>query len=326
MSERWPVVAIDIGGTKIAGGVVLPGGGVRLARQVPTEAWAGGESVLARAIALAQELRHAALTTPTAGLATQPAAVGIGAAGGVDPESGRIVFATSALPGWQGIALRDRMASALDLPTFADNDGNVMALGEAAHGAGRGYQHVVGLTVGTGVGGGIVLEGRVFHGAWGGAGRIGHLIVAAEGPRPCYCGGQGCLEAYASAPAMLEDFLATVGHGQAGQELGPDIARMDVRELARLAAAGHEAAAAVIDRGARYLGAGIATLLNLLNPAVVVLGGGVVQIGDVYLDAVRQAAAAHALPTVRETPILPAQLGTAANLVGAAVLAWQGLE
>src|SRR5450759_973427 len=135
MAQCSPVLAIDIGGSKIAGGLVMPGGQVMLARQVPTAAEMGGSAVLDRAIALARSIRAAAVAV---GQDCVPTAAGIGTAGDVHPQTGVITFATSSLPDWQGIPVRERVAAALDLPVFVDNDGNVMALGEAAFGAGRG--------------------------------------------------------------------------------------------------------------------------------------------------------------------------------------------
>jgi glucokinase len=314
------VLVLDIGGTKIAGALVAPGGQIRLARAVPSGAQDGSEAVLGRAIALAQAIQKEALDAGW----PAPRAAGVGSAGDIDPGTGRVRFATTAIPGWTGLPLRERIAAALSLPTFVDNDGNVMALGETLHGAGRGSRHVIGLTVGTGIGGGLILNGRIYHGADGIAGAVGHIIVECREPRPCACGGSGCLEAYASGPAIAGDFLRRLGADEPAQ-LGLAPERLGVRELAGLARQGHPAAQAAIRQGAAYLGAGIASLLNLLNPQVVVIGGGVAQIGESYLAEVRRAAQGRAKRSVAGAAILPAALGTDANLVGAAEFAWQSL-
>lgn len=318
-----PALAIDIGGTKIAGGLVSPDGQIALLRHLPTEAQQGGEVLIRRVIALAETLRQAASTD---GL--EPVAIGLGTAGFVHPHSGVVTFATAALPGWQGMPVRQRVEQALELPTFVDNDVHVMALGEAVFGAGRGYRHLIGLTVGTGVGGGVVIDGRLYHGAWGSAGAAGHLIIDYQGRRQCPCGRYGCLEAYAAAPVIIADFVRTVGKGyiRRRRELGLEPGLIGVKEIAALAQAGQPEALGAIRRGAEFLGVGIAAMINLLNPELVVIGGGVAQIGELYFDSIRQVVRERALPHVAETPILPALLGAQANLVGAAELAWQGLE
>jgi glucokinase len=316
-----PALAIDIGGTKIAGGLVNPGGQIALLRHLPTEAQQGGEALIRRVIALAETLRQ---TASTEGL--EPVAIGLGTAGFVHPQTGVVTFATAALPGWQGMPVRQRVEQALGLPTFVDNDVHVMALGEAVFGAGRGHRHLIGLTVGTGVGGGVVINGRLYHGAWGSAGAAGHLIIDYQGRRQCPCGRYGCLEAYAAAPVIIADFVRRVGKGFIRREMGLEPGLIGVKEIAALAQAGQPEAQTAIRRGAGFLGVGIATLVNLLNPELVVIGGGVAQIGELYFARVRQVVRERALPHVAGTPILPALLGPQANLVGAAELAWQGLD
>jgi glucokinase len=315
-----PALAIDIGGTKIAAGLVTPDGQIAFLRHLPTEAQQGGEALIGRVIALAETLRHAARTE---GLA--PVAIGLGTAGFVHPKTGAVAFATAALPGWQGMPVRQRVEQALELPTYVDNDVHVMALGEAVFGAGRGYRHLIGLTVGTGVGGGVVVDGRLYRGAWGSAGAAGHLIIDYQGRRQCPCGRYGCLEAYAAAPVIIADFIRRVGKGFIRRELGLEPGLIGVKEIAAMAQTGQPEARTAIRRGAGFLGVGIATLVNLLDPELVVIGGGVAQIGDLYFTKVRQVVRERALPHVAETPILPALLGPQANLVGAAQLAWQGL-
>jgi glucokinase len=305
---RDPVLVLDVGGTKIACGIALPDGQVASIQTEPTRALEGGDAVLQRAIALAQSVRRASRIAP--------AAIGIGTAGDVDPETGAISYATATIPHWLGLPMRARVQAALALATFADNDGNVMTLGEAIFGAGRGHRTIVGITVGTGVGGGIVMEGRIYRGARGFAGRIGHLIVDYENRQPCTCGGTGCLEAYAAAKPLIAEFA---------RRAGTNVEPIGVKEIAEFAAAGNKVARQVIQRGASFLGVGIASLVNLLNPEMVIVGGGVAQIGETYFAEVRRVVCARAQPSVSDTPVVPAQLGTQANLIGAAELAWQGM-
>ena len=312
-----PVLAIDIGGTKLASGVVSPDGAVHYARTVPTPAREGGEAVMQRVIALAQEVRQAAGAEP--GL--RPAAVGLGTGGLVVLAEGAISYATAAIPGWGGMPVKARLAAALGLPVEVENDGNAMALGEANFGAGRGYPLVVGITVGTGIGGGITLDGRIFHGAHGLSNNIGHMVIQMNG-RLCPCGRRGCLEAYASAPAMVADFTRRVGKRHLPENYGLKTGRFGVKEIAQFAAGGDPSAIAALQTGAEYLGVGIASLIDLLDPDIVIVGGGAAQSGELYFDRLRSAAAGQVLPGTAQVPIVPAQLKTWANLVGAACIVW----
>lgn len=322
MTQRpGPILAIDIGGTKIAAAVVAPDGQLSYLRHLPTEAQQGAEALIGRVIALIEELRQAAAEAGD----PAPLAVGLGTAGFIHPQTGAVAFATAALPGWQGMPVRQRVAQAVGLPVFVDNDAHMMALGEAAFGAGRGYTHLIGLTVGTGIGGGVIIDGRIYYGAEGAAGAAGHIIVDYQRRRRCPCGNYGCLEAYAAAPSIVADFVRAVGKNFIRRELGLEPENVGVKEIAALLQAGHPDAWYPIWRAAGFLGLGIATLLNLFNPELVVIGGGVAQIGERYLNEVRRVVYESALPNVAGTPILPAVLGPQANLVGAAELAWQGL-
>ena len=315
------VVAIDIGGTKIAGGLVTADGQIHALRRVPTEAHQGGEDVMRRVNLLVGELIAEGKRTSAA---LSPVAIGVGTAGWVEPKSGVITFATSALPGWKGMPIKERLQVAHSLPTFVDNDADVMALGEAVFGAGRGQRYVLGLTAGTGIGGGIVINGKIYHGAHGYAGAMGHIIIDYRSTRQCPCGRFGCLEAYASTPGLVEEFIQVVGREYL-HERGLDPTGIGIKEIADLAKGGDDQAWQIIQNGAEYLGTGIATLVNLFNPDVVIIGGGAANIGAPYFEKIRQVASTHALPTVAGTPILPALLGTKANLVGAAWFAFQGL-
>ena len=321
MKTSQSIVTIDIGGTKIAGGLVTSDGQIHCLRHIHTEAQQGGEDVMRRVKLMVEEL---VAEGNRIGASLRPVAIGVGTAGEVEPNSGIISFATSALPGWKGMHVKERLQTTLGLPTFVDNDANVMALGETAFGAGRGQRYVLGLTVGTGVGGGIVIDGRIYHGAHGYAGAMGHIIIDYRSSRQCPCGRFGCMEAYASTPGLVEEFIQVVGQEYL-IERGLNPEGIGIKEIADMAKAGNAEAWQVIQNGAVYLGTGIATLLNLFNPDMVVIGGGVANIGATYFEKVRQVASTRSLPTVADTLILPARLGAQANLVGAACLAYQEL-
>ncbi len=299
-------LGIDIGGTKIAAALVDDAGVPHRWRSIPTLPHEGAERVLQRVITLAREVMAEG--------PARPAAIGVGTGGQVDPATGDVVFATDLLPGWTGLPLTRRLRDALGLPVWADNDVNVMALGEATHGAGRDVRYGLYVAVGTGIGGGWVLDGQLYHGRTGLAGAVGHVKVERDG-RPCTCGGRGCVEQYASGPAIAERYrrlrgLAEVPTGRdvvAAMEAGDVLARFAVQE------AGH------------WLGFALASLANAMDPDAIVIGGGVAQAGEPFFDAIRAALEAYALPTARTTPIIPAALGPRAGVIGAAVLARLGL-
>ncbi len=307
---REPVVVIDIGGTKIAGAIAFPDGHIAHHQTRPTLGDGGGDGIMRRVIELAQTL--------VAASQVKPAAIGVATGGDVDNETGAIVYATATIPGWQGMPVRARLEATLGLRAYVDNDGNAMALGEAIYGAGRGAAQGIGVVVGTGIGGGIVLDRKIYRGAHGFAGRLGHIIVDYSAQQPCTCGAAGCLEAYAASLALIAEYKKHSG----AQTLAPEFG---VKEIAQLAESGDAIAAQVIRRGAFFLGIGIASLLNLLNPDVVIVGGGVAQIGDRYFAEIRRVTRERAQGSVRDTPIVPATLGPQANLIGAAELAWQGI-
>jgi glucokinase len=320
MASDAPVIAIDIGGTKIAAALVTPDGRTHALVSLRTEAKEGGEAVMERVQRLVGELIQTGND-----LGIPSAVVGVGTAGQVAFGNGVITFATSALPGWMGMPVKDRLEQAIGLPVFVENDANVMALGESVFGAGRGCRHMIGLTVGTGVGGGIIIDGRIYHGAHGIAGGIGHIHIDYRGERQCPCGRYGCMEAYASTEGIVREYLQAAAP-EVIQTLGIAPDQLGVKQIADRAYAGDADAWEAILRGAEFLGVGITTLINLFDPEVVVVGGGIANLGDPYFDRVRKVVRESVLPSLADTPIIPAQLGDQANLVGAACIAWQGLE
>lgn len=318
--RRNPILAVDIGGTKMAAAVVTPDLKVSHFCSEATKAHEGGEAIMERIILLAHKVLELAKKSD----GPIPSAIGVATAGDVDQESGSISYSTNTLPGWKGIRIRDRLEEALRYPAYVDNDGNVMALAETIWGAGRGHESVLSFTVGTGVGGGIVIDRKIYRGSSGFAGRLGHIVVDESARRPCSCGMWGCLEACASASGILARFRS-LSSNFGSTELDAAAPEVDLQEIARLATNGDTLALSVIDEAAMYLGLGIASLLTVLNPEMVVVGGGVAQIGEIYFKRVRDTVKDRAVPPLKETPVLPALLGAEVNLIGAAELAWQGL-
>ncbi|MDG4768343.1 ROK family protein [Solwaraspora sp. WMMD406] len=295
-------IGVDIGGTKIAAALVGVDGAVGPLRRVPTPAADGAAAVLAAAVDLASQARRDAAGTPVA--------CGVGTAGTVDP-AGRITHATDTLPGWRGTDVRAAFTAALGLRVVVSNDVHAMAAGEARRGAAADARDALVVAVGTGIGGAIVVGGEVVAGRHGYAGSVGHLPAARHLGRRCGCGAIDHVEAYAAGPAIAAEYAA-----RTGRDTAPPL-----EEVAAAAAAGDPVAVEVIDLAARVLGAGLATAANLLDPEVVVLGGGVVGLGDRFVAGVGAALHTAALPGIDQLPLRTARLGNAAVLVGAALLA-----
>ncbi len=313
------MAGIDLGGTKIYAALADLEGRVINELKVPTPAREGYEAVIRRLAAAVGQLQE------EAGLPGPPLALGVGAPGPLDPAAG-VVYQAPNL-GWRDVPLKADLERLLGVPVYLDNDANLAALGEHRYGAGRGAAHMVYITVSTGVGGGLVLGGRLYRGATGGAGEVGHLVVDPRGPR-CGCGSYGCLEALASGTAMAREArrLVAAGRGRAILEAaGGDPASITSEAVARAAAAGDEEARAIIAAAGRALGIGMAGILNLLNPAVVVLGGGAMRAGTLFWEAMEEELARRALEASRRAArIVPAALGERSGVLGALALAAGG--
>lgn len=238
-------------------------------------------------------------------------AVGLGSPGAIDPATGALVDRTAHLPHWRNEPLRDRLIERFGAPAAVDNDANCAALAEHTLGAARGARVSLTVTLGTGVGCGIVVDGRVQHGARGGAGEIGHLPLG-SGEVACTCGIENCVEPEMSGSGLVERAR------RAGLEV------VDAASVFALAAGGESRARDLIAHMTDRLGAALATAINLLDPDVVVIGGGVAKAGEALLEPVRRAAQRYTLPSHRRgLRIVPAELGERAGVVGAGLLAWQ---
>lgn len=295
-----PVLAVDLGGTKITAAIAHPNGELAGHRTIPTGAHRGPEAILSDLGALLEELRS---DTPDARL------IGIGSAGVVDPENGSILSATEAIPGWTGTPLAARLTERLGLPAHALNDVHAHALGEARHGSGTGRSSMLLVAVGTGVGGGFVQDGQVLVGNRAVAGHVGHIPVPEAAGLPCTCGRTGHLEALASGPATRAAYQRAGGALTDAQ---------DTREVVRRAEAGEQLAREVVTSGARAVGRSIGALLNVLDPEIVVLSGGMAGAGELWWQAVREGVGLEAMDRVATTEVVPAAAGADAALLGAA--------
>ncbi|MBN9605667.1 MAG: ROK family protein [Actinomycetales bacterium] len=294
------VVGVDIGGTKIAA-AVLDADPARVAR-VPTP---GSPAAIVAAVA---SVIHDVAEEAEIG------AVGVGSAGAFDPQ-GRVASATDLLPGWSGTPLATLLAETVDAPVVAVNDVHAAAVAEARRGAAVGVSSAIVVAIGTGIGGAVVLDGRVLTGVRGLAGSIGHLTVPGSGRR-CSCGAVGHVEAIASGPAMESEYLRRVGG-----ELP-----LRFEEIARLAETGDAEAADVIQESAAMLGTALASAAALVDPEMIVVGGGVSAVGSRLLDPLIGGFRSAALPEQRAVRVVGAAFGASATTVGAALLARDALE
>jgi glucokinase len=223
------------------------------------------------------------------------------------------------LPGWFRVPLIDHLQEALALPVVLENDANAAALGEFRYGAGKGARSIVYLTVSTGIGGGIILEGKIWHGLKDAAGEIGHMTVCPDGPL-CGCGNRGCLEAMASGTSIARRAREAVA---AGRQTGlSEIPALTSADVVRLAQAGDVVAREVWDSAVTYLGIGVAAVITILAPERVVIGGGVTRAGDFLFDSLREHLRRRVkLVPVESVAILPAALGPDVGILGAAAVA-----
>ncbi len=310
-SESGAVLGIDIGGTKLAAGVITRDGrGLSDVRQ-PAPHDTDAEGLLAAVVELAWRARA------DAGVSVN--ALGIGCGGPLRYAEG--IVSPLHIPAWRGFPLRERLAAVLGLPAVLDNDAKAFALGEARFGAGRGSRCLLGMIVSTGVGGGIVLDGRLLHGASGNAGHIGHVTVAADGPL-CPCGARGCVTAYASGTGLAAQACAALATGESSALAALPASQITGRAVVEAAMAGDALAHRLLDDAARALAVGIAAAANLLDLDRVVIGGGIAQTGEPLLNPLRRALQAHTrLAFLRGLEVRPAALGPAAGVIGAAALA-----
>lgn len=306
------VLGLDIGGTKLAAGVVDGAGRARSFLVVPTRSEQGPDAVLDRLFALGRKA--------VAEAGTDVAGVGIGCGGPLDLARGTLL-APPHLPGWLDVPITERVRAAFGLPAALDNDGAAAAVAEHRYGAGAGTRDMVYLTLSTGVGGGIVVDGRVRRGAGGNGAELGHVVVDRHGRSCRGCGGRGCLEAYVSGTSIAERAAEALAGG-AASVLPAAPAAADV---AACAAAGDEVAAAVWAETLAALATGLTSIVNVLEPELIVLGGGVSRAGDALIGPVGDAVRAAAMsPAGRNVRVERAGLGDRVGVIGAAAIAREG--
>lgn len=319
MSTQTTYVAgIDLGGTKVRIALVDRAGRLLLADTWPTEGEQGPDAVIRNIAAGVSDLLG------RAGVARRDlAAAGIGAPGPINTRTG-IVSTMPNLPGWEDYALRDRLSSALACPVALGNDANAAALGEHRFGSGRGVRDMVMLTLGTGVGGGIITGGRLLEGQVGAGGEIGHMVVVAGGAE-CGCGRHGCLEAYVGGRAMERRAADALAAGGPATErlvsLCPD-GTPTMREIDHAARGGDPLSLGILQGAATHLAAGLVSVVHLFNPELVVFGGGLLALRDLIVEPAIEQAQALVFPLHRQGLRFGyVQLGDDMGALGAAALA-----
>jgi len=314
------IVGIDLGGTKIMAAVVDAAGGIRHRTFKLTPVQDGPEAVLGAMVEAARE------TAAGAGVSLDDvSAIGVGSPGPLDPDAGVIICSPN-LPGWDHVPMKDRIEGATGRRVFLDNDCNVATLAEHALGAGRGVGNLIGLFLGTGIGGGVVINNRLHRGFSRQAGELGHVVVDVNGPK-CGCGQKGCIEALASRRVMCRKIAEALEQGRKSTLTETDPNKIRTSMLAEALARGDELVREVMTEAMSYLGIAVASIAHVVSPEMVVIGGGIVDaLTDDLLDVVRTSATERALPLVMDgVKFVRAQLKEDAGVLGAAVLARQQL-
>jgi glucokinase len=337
-------IGVDLGGTDIKAGLVSSIGDISCRVVLPTDVEVGGPKLVAARIA--EAVRQVLVKAPENHHDTSEIWIGLGAPGLIIAETGVVHFSPN-FPGWTDIPLVSYVnteLAKLDIPKDVvkrssqplnknyklilkgmDNDVNVMTLGELRHGAGVGYKSIVALTLGTGVGGGVVINGQLYHGSQNTAGELGHTIVEPNG-RYCGCGNQGCLEAYAGAKNIVERTEAKIETGRRTilAKATKDGASLTPRQIAEAAQAGDQLAMEIFAETGCYIGIALTSIAHILNPQIAIIGGGIAEAGETLLfEPIRAELSKRAMDIPAQMKIIKAHLGNDAGIVGAAMLAFE---
>ena len=305
-------MAVDIGGSKILTAVFSERGEMESKKITPTEADEGVAAVIERLSgAISGHLEDVNLKP------SWLAAISIACAGGIDTERGVVVTPTPNLPDWYDVPLRERIEESFRVPVTVLNDASAAALGEQRYGVGKGKKNLVLLTLGTGIGGGIIIEGKLYQGVSGAAGEPGHMTVDESGP-VCGCGNTGCLEMLASGRAIARETIERINAGEKSVLTG----NITAEKVADAAKEGDALAKEVIARAGHYLGVGLVNIVNIFNPEMIVIGGGMAEIGEMLLGPARELVNKRAFGiSARAVEIVTAKLGNEAGVYGAAAYA-----
>lgn len=319
IDQQQPVLTVDIGGTTIRLAFVTTEGEILAREHCPTVAAEGPGPVIDRILSAINQLLQLHKVSPS-----QLHSISVAAAGTIDTDNG-IVTMSPSLPGWINIPLKGTIEATYRANIFMLNDASAAALGEHRFGAGRGSANLVYITVSTGIGGGIIVDNNLYSGTSGSAGEIGHMTIDVNG-EVCNCGSIGCLETLASGTTVARETIRRIKNGERSSlaETGDGTENITAEKVGQAAREGDALALAVISRAAYYLGIGLANMVNIVNPDIIIVGGGLSKLGDLLLEPAREVVREKAfqLPAwaVR---IVPSQLGDDAGVLGAAVYAHQ---
>ena len=308
------ILGVDIGGTKIAAAIATICGDIVVRGRNPTQAQSGPDAVINNILATMEETIASAKINPS-----QLLGIGIAVAGIVDGDNGKVVFSPN-LPGWHEIPLGDIVQQRFGVPVYMGNDATIAALGEWHFGLKREVANLIYITISTGIGGGIIANGKPYTGACGAAGEIGHMIIDVNGPL-CSCGNIGCWEALASGTALAKEAAKQIAEGaetSIAELTGGDISKIDARIVFLAAKQGDELAKELISRLGYYFGIGLVNLVNIFNPELILVGGGVAKMGDLLFQPAIKVVRERAFSTVVNTvEIKPAILGDDSGVLGA---------
>lgn len=317
MSEKKYIVGVDLGGTKISTVLINKKGEILAKKGIPTEAQNGPNAVISRI----KDTIHDVMNQVSVAV-DDLEGIGIGSPGPLDAEKGIIKF-TPNLPGWINIPLKDKVKEEFDVPIKVDNDANAAAVGEGVLGAGKGVKNFVYITVSTGIGGGVFIDGKLFHGENSNGAEIGHTTIDFNGP-VCGCGNRGCWEALASGTAFAKytkELLRANKKSLITDLVNGDIDKVDAKVIFDAARQGDELANDIIDRESMLLGVGIANMINNFNPSLIIIGGGMSNDLDKMYPRIMKEVESRALKaSVEVVKIVRAKLGKDAGVLGAASL------
>jgi len=290
------ILCFDIGGTAIKIGLVDDNGNILENREIPTDAKAGGEALINKILDEISKYTHIDR-------------IGISTAGQVDSERGKVIFASENLPGWTGMEIKNRIEDKYSISTAVENDVNAAAIGEAYYGSGEKKLNFLCLTYGTGIGGAIVENGKIYYGATNSAGEFGHMITHVDGLK-CNCGGKGCYEAYGSTTALVRSIKETLNICD----------EIDGKYIFKRVLEGNVKYKYIVDMWIKEVSMGLVSIIHMYNPSLIVLGGGIMQ-QEYILDNLRKNIKAYVMPNFDKVEIEAATLGNAAGLLGVSIIA-----
>lgn len=314
------MIAMDIGGTSFRVALVDPQMNIHARSAQPTRPQEGAASTIARMIGAVREMASKASPQRLMGIA-------VATAGPIDPARG-IILTPPSLPTWRHVPLKDRLKEAFPLPVWVEHDADMAALGEHRFGAGKGYARLVYLTVSTGIGGGVILDGKLLRGAKVSAAELGHIVIDPNGP-PCNCGGKGHVEAMASGTAIARRAAERLRKGEPStllERCEGDPGKVTARMVAEEARAGDTLALEIMHEAGTNLGLAVVSLIHIFDPDVIIIGGGVSNAGELLLAPVRKTIAERAMRDFRDrAAIVPSALGDNSGILGVAAFAFEEL-